>query len=144
MRITHYRPNLFDAVSHSFFPASLPSNVQDFLPRVDVHDEDQRILVSAELPGLKAEDLKVEVKEGVLSITGEKKSERSQEENGIFRAERSYGQFQRSFQLGDLVNAENISADLQNGVLTLELPKRPEAAPRQIAVKSNNAKVQVK
>ncbi|OSQ44754.1 Hsp20/alpha crystallin family protein [Thalassospira sp. MCCC 1A01428] len=104
-------------------------------PRIDVHESDDAIELSAELPGVEQDDVDVSVLEGVLTVKGEKKSTRESNE-GARVVERSYGSFTRSFRLPENVDADNISATFKNGVLTLSLPKvveqKPE--PRKISV----------
>ena len=104
-------------------------------PRIDIHETEDHIELSAELPGVEQEDVDVSVLEGVLTITGEKKSTRESNE-GARVIERSFGSFKRSFRLNDIIDADNITASFKNGVLLLTLPKvveqKPE--PRKIAV----------
>jgi HSP20 family protein len=92
-------------------------------PRVDISEDAKSVFIHAELPGLKKEDVKVTVKDGVLVIKGEKKQEEKTEGKNYHRIERRYGTFSRSFTLGDHVDAENINANFENGVLSLTLPK---------------------
>ncbi|RCK53662.1 heat-shock protein Hsp20 [Thalassospira profundimaris] len=104
-------------------------------PRIDIHEDDTAIELSAELPGVEQDDVDVSVLEGVLTIKGEKKSTRESKE-GARVIERSYGSFTRSFRLPDNIDADNISATFKNGVLTLSLPKVAEQKPepRKITV----------
>ncbi|OKH87089.1 Hsp20/alpha crystallin family protein [Thalassospira sp. TSL5-1] len=104
-------------------------------PRIDVHEDDTAIELSAELPGVEQDDVDVSVLEGVLTIKGEKKSTRESNE-GARVVERSYGSFTRSFRLPENIDADNISATFKNGVLTLSLPKVAEQKPepRKITV----------
>ncbi|KZB54717.1 Hsp20/alpha crystallin family protein [Thalassospira xiamenensis] len=104
-------------------------------PRIDVHETDDNIELSAELPGVEQGDVDVSVLEGVLTITGEKKSTR-ESNDGARVVERTYGSFKRSFRLPDTVDADKIAASFKNGVLTLTLPKVAEVKPepRKIAI----------
>eukprot|EP01093_Parvamoeba_rugata_P000908 TRINITY_DN1111_c0_g4_i1.p1 TRINITY_DN1111_c0_g4~~TRINITY_DN1111_c0_g4_i1.p1 ORF type:complete len:168 (-),score=35.98 TRINITY_DN1111_c0_g4_i1:994-1497(-) len=104
-------------------------------PRIDVHETDDHIELSAELPGVEQDDVDVSVLEGVLTITGEKKSTRESNE-GARVIERSYGSFKRSFRLNDTIDVDNITASFKNGVLVLTLPKVAEQKPepRKITV----------
>ncbi|WP_417815817.1 Hsp20/alpha crystallin family protein [Thalassospira alkalitolerans] len=104
-------------------------------PRIDVHETDDQIELSAELPGVEQDDVDVSVLEGVLTITGEKKLTR-ESNDGARVVERSYGSFKRSFRLSDNVDADKIAASFKNGVLTLTLPKVAEVKPepRKIAI----------
>ena len=111
--------------------------VETWAPRVDISEEDTAVLLTAELPGVSKDDVKVELKDGVLTLSGEKKSEHKEEKNGFYRSERVYGSFTRSFTVPETLDAEKIEAEYANGVLRLTLPKRPEAAPRLIDVKGD-------
>jgi len=104
-------------------------------PRIDVFDAEDHIELSAELPGVEQDDVDVSVLEGVLTITGEKKSSRESNE-GARVVERSFGSFKRSFRLNDMIDADNITASFKNGVLVLTLPKVAEQKPepRKIAI----------
>jgi HSP20 family protein len=107
---------------------------QPFRVAVDIREEGDAFYVDAEVPGLAAEDVKVDVEKNVLTISGERKAEKEESEGSYRRVERSYGSFSRSFTLPETVNAENIHADLKNGVLTLRLPKKEAPKPRAIRV----------
>jgi len=109
-----------------------------FAPRVEVREEKDAIVVSAEMPGMDRDNVKVELENGVLTLSGEKKQESETKENGIFRSERLYGQFRRSFTLPDAVDPEKIDAEYKNGVLQVWLHKKPEAAPKKISVRGEN------
>ena len=104
-------------------------------PTVDVAELDDRYEVLAELPGLSKEDVNVTLKEGVLTIEGEKKRTTETEEDAYRRTERVYGKFSRSFNLGDRVVSDKISAAYKDGVLTVSLPKAEEVLPKAIEVK---------
>jgi HSP20 family protein len=97
-------------------------------PSIDVRENEKEIVVDAELPGMNENDVQVVVREGVLSLKGEKKSERDEKKDTYHLVERSYGSFDRSFRLPEGVNEEQIKADFNNGVLHVVVPKRPEAA----------------
>lgn len=114
-----------------FFPAGFRA------PVVDVSEDDKRYLIEAELPGLSDKDLKLEVKDGVLEISAERK-DRKEEKDGTkwIRRERREFSFMRRFSLPDEVDAEKIEAAFKDGVLSVELPKKPQAAPRSVPVKA--------
>lgn len=103
-------------------------------PAVDVFEDDSAMHVTIELPGLRAEDVDIEVNRNVLSISGERRLENEQSTGGYHRIERRYGRFTRTFTLPDTIDASAISADMSEGLLRLLLPKRPEARPRKIEV----------
>ncbi|MDH5751741.1 MAG: Hsp20/alpha crystallin family protein [Deltaproteobacteria bacterium] len=147
MNLIRYNPsNLFDAtldrMLHDFWGhgsgEQTPAN--QFNPRVDISDEKDTVVLRAELPGVDKNEVDIKVENGVLTISGEKKQETQTQESGFYRCERSYGRFERSFRLPDMVAPEKIEADYRNGLLTVTLPKRPEASPRQIAIKEGNGK----
>ncbi len=138
MKATYHKNNLLDTMWGDFFKTPEADQLNVFIPKVDIYNEKSHLVVTAEMPGLAAKDIKVEIKEGILIISGNKK-ETQIEENGMYRSERCYGEFQRNFRLGELVDEANISARLEYGVLKLELPKLPEATPREIKV--NQARI---
>jgi HSP20 family protein len=106
-----------------------------WLPLVDIIEDDKEYLIKAELPEVRKEDVKVSVEDGVLTISGERKHEA--EENGakVHRVERVYGLFSRSFTVPESADASKVSAEFKNGVLTVHLPKDEKAQPKSIEVK---------
>lgn len=101
-----------------------------FMPRVDVKDKKDHIEISAELPGVKKEDVNVSLKNGILTLSAESRQEDKEEKGGqIVRQERRYGRYQRSFNVGSGVNESDIQAKFDNGVLTLVAPKAKEETP---------------
>jgi HSP20 family protein len=104
-------------------------------PAVDVAEDTKSYSVAIELPGVKAEDLKIEVDGNRLTVKGEKKGVRTEETDRVHRFERRFGSFERAFTLPETVNTERIEAKVADGVLTLTLPKVEKAQPRAIAVK---------
>jgi HSP20 family protein len=108
------------------------------VPPVDVVEKDHSYQITAELPGLDEKDIEVRHSNGMLTIKGEKKGETEQKKEGFYVSERSYGSFERSFRLPEIVNADKIEATFKKGILTLVLPKKPEAqrAAKQITVKA--------
>ena len=112
---------------------------QAFRPAVDVVETDKEYLVQAELPGMKPGEVEVEVKEGVLTLKGERVHEKEEKKDGYHRVERSFGRFQRAFHLPDGVNAESIDAKLGDGLLTVRVPKaatKEKAAAHKVEVKA--------
>ena len=110
-----------------------------FQPSVDIFEEKDAIVVAAELPGVKAEDLHITVENDLLTISGERKFERREGKGEWHRVESMYGSFTRSFALPKTVSSDTIEANLDGGVLTVRLPKRQEAKPRKIEVKPGGA-----
>src|SRR6266705_2230588 len=105
-----------------------------WMPPVDISEDANQISVTAELPGFKEDDVKVELHGDVLTISGERKRESESKDRNYARVERSYGQFSRSFTLPSSVDRDNVKASFSDGLLKLELPKKPEAKPRQIPI----------
>lgn len=110
------------------------SNLTTWAPAVDINETEHELVVKADLPGIDTKDLDIRVENNVLTIRGERKFEKKVNEENYLRVERAYGSFSRSFSLANTVNPEGIKADYQNGVLTLNIPKREEAKPKQIKV----------
>ena len=107
-----------------------------FVPAVDIFEDKDAIYLKAELPGVKPEEVNVHVENEILTLTGERKLEKSENRDGYHRIERTYGTFTRSFALPNNVSAEGVEADMADGVLTVKVPKRAESQPKKIAVKS--------
>lgn len=110
-----------------------------WIPPVDIMEEKDRILLTAELPGFKENDIEVQMEGGVLTIRGERKSEAEKEGRKYHRVERVYGQFVRSFTLPNNVDREHIKASFDRGLLRIEMPKSEEAKPRQIKISGGEA-----
>src|SRR5271166_1644273 len=110
------------------------ANLTTWAPAVDIYETEHELVVKADIPEIKPEELDIRVENNILTIRGERKFEKEVSENNYLRVERSYGSFSRSFSLANTVNAEAIKADYKNGVLTLSIPKREEAKPKQIKV----------
>ena len=104
-------------------------------PAVDIYETDQReVVLKAELPEVKREDINITFENGVLTVRGERKYENDVKRENFQRVERHYGSFSRSFTLPATVDASRISANYKEGVLTIRLPQREEAKPKQITV----------
>jgi HSP20 family protein len=110
------------------------SNLTPWAPAVDIYETEQELVVKADLPEVNPQDLDIRVENNILTIRGERKFENKVNEENCLRVERSYGSFSRSFSLANSAKSDAIKADYQNGVLTLSIPKREEAKPKQIKV----------
>jgi HSP20 family protein len=110
------------------------ASLSAWAPAVDIYETEHELVVKADLPEVDSKDLDIRVENNILTIRGERKFEKKVNEENYLRVERSYGSFARSFTLANTVNAEAIKADYENGVLTLSIPKREEAKPKQIKV----------
>lgn len=128
--------NLFGIEFGSLLRADSFRN-RELSPNVDIYEKDDKYVIKAEVPGLKKEDIKIDLKDNVLTISGEKKYEDINEKDNYIRVERSYGKFTRRFNVPDNVNPDSVTADYKNGVLNLTLPKKKESLPKQIDVKVN-------
>lgn len=115
------------------------SRERTYQPAVDIFEEKEAIVVRAELPGVKAEDVSITVENDLLTLSGERKFEKKDESEGYHRVEMVYGTFTRTFALPKTVSADAIEASLDGGILTVRLPKRQEAKPRKIEVKSGSS-----
>jgi len=104
-------------------------------PALDVFEDKDNVIVKAELPGMKKEEIEVSLHDGTLSISGERKKENKFENAEVYRTERFVGRFQRSVALPSAVAADKVSAQYKDGILTITLPKTEEAKPKQIDVK---------
>ena len=127
--ILRERENLLD---NFFKPFWDEEKLQNFNMPTDLKEIEDKYLVTADLPGLEEKDIKVEYDNGVLTITGERKEEKSDKNESVFRKEISYGKFSRSFRFGDSIKENDIKASFKNGVLSVALPKKEEKKPRQI------------
>jgi HSP20 family protein len=105
-----------------------------WVPRVDVKEEQDRFVLYADLPGIDPDQIEVSMDKGILTIKGERTSETSDQTDRFSRIERRYGSFYRRFALPDSADPEGIQAHGRNGVLEITIPKKPEAAPRRIQV----------
>ena len=95
-------------------------------PAVDIYEKDGKVHIDAEVPGIKKENLKVEINDGILTISGEIKEEKEDKDKKYYRTERRYGTFQRSFTLGENIDEDSIDAKFENGILHITLPIRKE------------------
>jgi HSP20 family protein len=107
-----------------------------FAPAVDIHEDAEALVLRAELPGVKREDIEIDVEANVLTVKGERKLEAEPQDRRYHRVERPHGAFARQFQLPNNVDASQIDAQLADGVLTVKLPKKQEQKSRKIEVKS--------
>ncbi len=116
------------------FPVFRWENQQTLSPRVNIKENDDQISMVFEVPGMEKDDIKINIKEGVLTISGERTMEQEEKQNGYVRTEFQAGSFKRSFTLPDTVNTEKIAADYKNGLLTVVVPKLEEVKPKEIDI----------
>lgn len=106
-------------------------------PRADIIENENEYKVLFDLPGIGKEDVEITIEDGVLAVSGERKREVSEDEKTGYRRERVFGKFLRKFQMENVIDAENISAKFENGVLEISLPKLEAAKPRKIEISAN-------
>ncbi|HEY1767843.1 MAG TPA: Hsp20/alpha crystallin family protein [Terracidiphilus sp.] len=111
-----------------------PVAAASFVPPVDIYEDNQKVVLKLEVPGVEEKDLDVRVENHTLTVKGERKFEAEEKEQNFHRIERRYGSFYRAFTLPNTVDTENVDAKYNAGVLKLELKKKPEAQPKQIKV----------
>jgi HSP20 family protein len=105
-----------------------------FAPAVDVYEDEHQVTLKIEVPGVDEKDIDVQIENNVLTVHGERKFEKEEKEENFRRVERQYGSFTRTFTLPTTVDAENVQASYDKGVLKIALPKKAEAKPKQIKV----------
>ena len=115
-------------------PFSTNQETGQWAPAVDIRETEDALQMQVELPGIAKEDVKLEVKDGVLTVSGERRYEKDVKEENVHRIERAYGHFTRSFSLPRNVNAETVEATMKDGVLHVKLPKLDSAKPKAIAI----------
>ncbi len=127
-----------DRVFDEFVPTRSSENGETetpvWTPRADVSETDDSYVLHVDAPGLKKEDFSINWQEGMLTVSGERKWQDRSERKNYVRVERAFGHFFRSFQLPTSVDGENITADYQDGVLTIQIPKAEESKPRRIEI----------
>ncbi|HTY84322.1 MAG TPA: Hsp20/alpha crystallin family protein [Silvibacterium sp.] len=111
-----------------------------FAPAVDVYEDEHKVTLKIEVPGIEEKDIDVRVENNTLTVHGERKIEKEEKEENYRRVERQYGSFTRSFTLPQTVDTENVSANYDKGVLKITLPKKAEAKPKQIKVSVGSEK----
>jgi HSP20 family protein len=109
----------------------------EWIPSVDISETKDEIVVRAEVPGMKKDDIKITLQDNVLMLTGERKQEKEEKETNYYRMERAYGSFVRSFNLPTVVQADKIKASYKDGILNIALPKAEEVKPKQIPIEIN-------
>ena len=121
-------------IDRFFTPAAGACRAPVAVPATDVREDHDNLVITAELPGVRKEDIKVALHDGVLSLTAERRFEQESKEGQYHRRERHYGRFERRFEIGVPVNGEAIKAGYKDGILTVTVPKAEAAKPREIGV----------
>ena len=125
---------LFDA----FFGVGETAAGRRWVPPMDLVEAEDHFVLRADLPGLSEEDVAIEIQDGTLKISGERRAEHEEREQGWYRIERSFGGFSRSLSLPDGIDAGSVSAEFDRGVLEVRIPKPEERKPRRVEIKPNN------
>lgn len=115
-------------------PSIFDSDDNAFAPRVDVHETDQQLIMDFELPGMKKDNIKVSVKDNVLTVTGNRETRTEEKGRHYIRREIRTGSFDRRFSLPNGINADSIKADYKDGMLEIRLDKKEETKPREVEV----------
>jgi HSP20 family protein len=141
MLITKFNP-AFPA-PFRFFEEALNDLIQEpsgrpWTPSVDIFETENELVVKADLPEVKSEDIAINLENGILALKGERKFEHKEDKAGYHRLERGYGSFARNFSIPETVDAEKVAAAFKDGVLTITLPKKEIAKPRSIKVNVAN------
>ncbi len=111
-----------------------------FVPPVDIYEDEHKLVLKLEIPGIKQEDLDVRMENNTLSIKGERSFQSEGKEENFHRVERRYGSFYRAFTVPNTIDPESIKADYEAGILRLELQKKPESKPKQIKINIGSSK----
>ena len=136
MSLSHYDPLANLRLFEDAFSRMLtePQTNRPWAPAVDIYETENELVLKADLPDVDLKDIDVRVENQTLTISGERTFEKNDTTNGYHRIERNYGSFVRSFSLPNTFDTENIAADFKNGVLSVTLPKKEAAKPRQVKV----------
>lgn len=132
--ITSLQGEMNRLFSSFFEPGAAAANGVRWVPPMDLVETEDGFRVKADLPGLTDEDVHVEVEDGVLTVSGERRSEQVSDEGGVHRVERAYGQFRRSLTLPDGVDPEQVQANIEHGVLEIRIPKPAARIPHRVPV----------
>jgi HSP20 family protein len=126
--------NRFNTLFRDMQESESPLTTAAFVPAVDVYEDEKKVVLKLEVPGIEEKDLDVSVEKNTLTVKGERKFSSEEKEENFHRIERRYGSFFRSFTLPSTVDTEQVQASYNAGVLKLELAKKPEAQPKQIKI----------
>jgi HSP20 family protein len=108
-----------------------------WLPAMDLVETKDHLVLRVDLPGMSEDDVSIEIKDGVLTVSGERQTERSGEEEGYYRFERAFGSFARSLSLPEGIDPDKVSAEFDRGVLEVRIPKPEESKPHRVSIASD-------
>ena len=140
MSLVHYKPiNLFDQINNEMnrylsMRDTAANQEREWMPAVDIHEEDNCYMLTADIPGVNRKDVEITLEDGVLTVKGERNSETEVTEEGYRRRERIQGSFVRQFNLPETVDTANISAKAEDGILKIVIPKQEKLEPKKITV----------
>jgi HSP20 family protein len=126
--------NRMNALFRDFSEGESSMTTASFVPAVDIYEDEKKVVLKLEVPGIEEKDLDVSVENNTLTVKGERKFAGEEKEENFHRIERRYGSFFRSFTLPSTIDTDKVGASYNAGVLKLELTKKPEAQPKQIKV----------
>ncbi|MHB1277599.1 MAG: Hsp20/alpha crystallin family protein [Bacteroidia bacterium] len=130
-----FMPSIFGQLMDDFVSDSRMATFQNFSPKTDISEDDKGYYLEIALPGMRKEDVTLEIKQDVLNIEGERQFKNEEKGKTYHRIETNYGKFKRSFTLPDPVNREGVDASFEQGVLKIFLPKTEKVAPKAIVIK---------
>lgn len=138
MSVTHFDPLANLRLFEDAFTRLLsePTSNRPWSPAVDIYETENELVLKADLPEIDLKDIDVRVENQTLTIAGERKFEKEDSHKGYHRMERNYGNFVRSFAVPNMFDTDKISAEFHNGVLTVTLPKKEAAKPRQVKIEA--------
>jgi HSP20 family protein len=131
------RNSMLNPFFDDLWRSSLNQSECDIIPRTDIIERKSDYIITAEMPGISKDNFKVEIENNVLTIHGKKFAQENSEGDQQFRSERQYGNYRRSFRLGDEIDSEKIDARYDSGILEIVLPKSKKAKPKMVEVKIN-------
>jgi HSP20 family protein len=129
---------VFDAFFGNTTGSGNGVTVRRWVPAMDLAEDAEHLVLRADLPGLTEDDVEVEVKDGVLTVSGERKAEEKKEGEGFYRVERAFGSFSRSLSLPKGIDADKVTAEFDNGVLEVRIPKPEERKPHRVQIGSGS------
>lgn len=144
--MTRYDPfqDLFRIRAQAFGPRAAGPSQEQYLPAVDVYEDESGLVFEAEMPGVRLEDVELEIEKDVLTLRGERKLERDASGEGTWRIERRAGRFERAFRLPDAINVDSAAAEMKDGVLSIRFEKKAEVKPRKIDIKGRETEKELK
>jgi HSP20 family protein len=126
---------VFDAF---FGTAGGGNRTRRWVPAMDLVETEDHLVLKADLPGMSRDDVEIEIKDGVLTVAGERRTDHEEKSEGFYRVERAFGRFSRSLTLPDGVDADSVAAEFEDGVLDVRIPKPEQRKPHRVAIGSGS------